>query len=161
MLFDISIRQVCCVLGVQLQTVKGWTCHGASAAHATTRLLASSLVARNLQISATQGLATTPPRPALLVLREPAWRSRTRLLSCHCNPDLRQREITSRYGNNLRPPVVCLTQLMGRPLDWRPGNWGWRDTLSIHGRCLRRTGWPEQRSTRDDANRRFRPPLWD
>ena len=46
--YDISLKAVCDVLGIELKEVKKWICCGASAAHQTSHLLAVSLPAKNL-----------------------------------------------------------------------------------------------------------------
>jgi len=55
--FDLSLRAVMKALGVELVEIDDWSCCGASSAHATNRLLAVALPARNLLLAAEQGLA--------------------------------------------------------------------------------------------------------
>lgn len=59
--FDKSTREVCRVLGVDLQEIEDWNCCGAAAAHMTNELLAVSLPARNLAIASKMGLDITSP----------------------------------------------------------------------------------------------------
>ncbi len=49
--YDRSTRTVMTALGVELQEIDGWTCCGASAAEATSELLALALPARNLALA--------------------------------------------------------------------------------------------------------------
>lgn len=49
--YDISTRAVMAALGVELQELEGWTCCGASAAGASSRLLSLVLPARNLALA--------------------------------------------------------------------------------------------------------------
>lgn len=53
--FDTSVKAVAATLGVELDTVKDWSCCGASSAHATDHLLAVALAARNLSLAEEQG----------------------------------------------------------------------------------------------------------
>ncbi|MCL5958090.1 MAG: CoB--CoM heterodisulfide reductase iron-sulfur subunit B family protein [Chloroflexi bacterium] len=62
--YDISIRRVCRLLGIELRPLEGWTCCGSSAAHATSQLLAISLAARNLQLATKENLPITTPCPS-------------------------------------------------------------------------------------------------
>lgn len=49
--YDLSTRALLAALGVQLADIEGWTCCGASAAEATSALLALALPARNLALA--------------------------------------------------------------------------------------------------------------
>ncbi|MEW6259490.1 MAG: CoB--CoM heterodisulfide reductase iron-sulfur subunit B family protein [Thermodesulfobacteriota bacterium] len=53
--YDISTRAVMAALGVELQELEGWTCCGASAAGASSRLLSLVLPARNLALAEGSG----------------------------------------------------------------------------------------------------------
>lgn len=46
--YNISLKAVCKILGVELKEIKKWICCGASSAHPTSHLLALSLPAKNL-----------------------------------------------------------------------------------------------------------------
>ncbi len=54
--YDASTRLVLGSLGVELREIEGWTCCGASSAHATSRLLGYALPARNLRIAEQMGM---------------------------------------------------------------------------------------------------------
>lgn len=53
--YDASFREVCARLGLEPDEVEGWTCCGASSAHATSRLLSVALAADNLARVETAG----------------------------------------------------------------------------------------------------------
>lgn len=53
--YDLSARMLCQKLGIQLTDVPDWNCCGASSAHATSPLLATSLAARNLVLAEKSG----------------------------------------------------------------------------------------------------------
>lgn len=53
--YDLSVRAVFGALGVSLNELDGWVCCGATSAHSTSRLLATSLAAANLAKAARQG----------------------------------------------------------------------------------------------------------
>jgi len=53
--YDLSTRALLAALDVQLADIEGWTCCGASAAEATSALLALALPARNLALAERQG----------------------------------------------------------------------------------------------------------
>jgi heterodisulfide reductase subunit B len=49
--FDISVREVCKALGIELQEIEGWVCCGATSAHATNHLLSLALPAYSLALA--------------------------------------------------------------------------------------------------------------
>jgi len=53
--FDISARQMCRLLGLELREIDDWNCCGASSAHATNHALATMLPARNQALADVQG----------------------------------------------------------------------------------------------------------
>lgn len=59
--YDESVKEVCKVLGIELEEVEDWNCCGATAASSTDRLVSLSLPARNLAKSEEQGLDMTVP----------------------------------------------------------------------------------------------------
>ncbi len=54
--YDVSARRVSEALGVELKEIEGWTCCGATSVHLSSRLLAASLPARNLDLARKMGL---------------------------------------------------------------------------------------------------------
>ncbi len=54
--YDISFREACKKLGVELAEVKDWICCGTSPAHSTSRLLGTALPIKNLSLAEEQGL---------------------------------------------------------------------------------------------------------
>ena len=54
--YDISMREVCAKLGVELEEIKSWICCGATPAHATSHLLSIALPAQSLSQAEKQGL---------------------------------------------------------------------------------------------------------
>lgn len=54
--FDMSIREVAGLLGMELKEVEDWNCCGASAAHQTNHKLGLALPARNIALAASQGI---------------------------------------------------------------------------------------------------------
>lgn len=59
--YDLSAREVCRHLGVELEELPDWNCCGATSAHSTNRLLSYSLPARNLAIAQKLGLDLVIP----------------------------------------------------------------------------------------------------
>lgn len=59
--YDVSTRQVCQALGVELVELDDWNCCGASAAHMLNRDLAVAASARNLAIAARRGMELVVP----------------------------------------------------------------------------------------------------
>ncbi|MBN1484805.1 MAG: CoB--CoM heterodisulfide reductase iron-sulfur subunit B family protein [Chloroflexia bacterium] len=53
--YDASLRLACQDLQVELEELEGWTCCGASSAHATNHWLSLALPARNLRLAQEQG----------------------------------------------------------------------------------------------------------
>ncbi|MGB9878023.1 MAG: CoB--CoM heterodisulfide reductase iron-sulfur subunit B family protein [bacterium] len=49
--FDISVREVCKELGIELEEIEGWVCCGATSAHATNHLLSLALPAYSLALA--------------------------------------------------------------------------------------------------------------
>ncbi|NOZ58057.1 MAG: heterodisulfide reductase subunit B [Euryarchaeota archaeon] len=62
--YDISFRSVFTALGVDYQEIEDWSCCGASAAHATSRLLSVALPARDLGKAEAMGRDVVAPCPA-------------------------------------------------------------------------------------------------
>jgi heterodisulfide reductase subunit B2 len=62
--YNVSTQLVTRRLGIELREIKDWTCCGASAAHATSRLLGYALSARNLRIAEQMGMPLTSSCPA-------------------------------------------------------------------------------------------------
>jgi heterodisulfide reductase subunit B len=54
--YDVSARAVCKQMGIELQELEGWTCCGASSAHTTNEMLATTLPARDLRSAEATGL---------------------------------------------------------------------------------------------------------
>ena len=54
--YDVSARAVCKQMGIELQELEGWTCCGASSAHTTSEMLATTLPARDLRSAEATGL---------------------------------------------------------------------------------------------------------
>ncbi len=54
--YDLSVKQVCRTLGVELEELPGWTCCGSSPALKMNRLLSTSLAAHNLALMEQQGV---------------------------------------------------------------------------------------------------------
>jgi heterodisulfide reductase subunit B len=54
--YDVSARAVCKQMGIELQELDGWTCCGASSAHTTNEMLATTLPARDLRSAEAKGL---------------------------------------------------------------------------------------------------------
>ncbi|MDH7516389.1 MAG: CoB--CoM heterodisulfide reductase iron-sulfur subunit B family protein [Bacteroidota bacterium] len=52
--YDRSLRAILGALGVELREIEDWNCCGASSAHAVSRLLATALPARNINLAAAQ-----------------------------------------------------------------------------------------------------------
>ncbi len=59
--FDASLRAVCAALGIDLRDIDGWSCCGASSAHALSHNLAVGLAARNLALIERTGLEAIAP----------------------------------------------------------------------------------------------------
>ncbi len=55
--YDVSTRIACQELGIELQELDGWSCCGASSAHATRYWLSLALPARNLRLAQEQGFS--------------------------------------------------------------------------------------------------------
>ncbi len=53
--YDVSVRKMCSLLGIDLQEIKDWNCCGATSAHATNHKLALLLPARNQALADDQG----------------------------------------------------------------------------------------------------------
>lgn len=49
--FDISVREVCRALGIELEEIEGWICCGATSAHATNHLLSLAMPAYSLALA--------------------------------------------------------------------------------------------------------------
>jgi len=54
--YDLSLREVCLKLGIELVEVPGWICCGSTAAHSTSHLLALALPIKNLQLVQKTGI---------------------------------------------------------------------------------------------------------
>jgi heterodisulfide reductase subunit B2 len=54
--FDISVRKMCSLLGLQLKEIEDWNCCGATSAHATNHKLSVLLPARNQALADAQGM---------------------------------------------------------------------------------------------------------
>ncbi|MCX6178555.1 MAG: heterodisulfide reductase-related iron-sulfur binding cluster [Chlorobiales bacterium] len=55
--FDISVKKMCSLLGINLQEIEDWNCCGATSAHATNHKLSLLLPARNQALADAQGLS--------------------------------------------------------------------------------------------------------
>ena len=78
--YDQSTRALLAALGVQLNVIEGWACCGASAAEATSALLALALPARNLALAERQAEAMdvlVPCSACYLNLKTAAEKTRT------------------------------------------------------------------------------------
>jgi heterodisulfide reductase subunit B2 len=53
--YDVSVRKMCSLLGINLQEIEDWNCCGATSAHATNHKLALLLPARNQALADSQG----------------------------------------------------------------------------------------------------------
>ncbi len=62
--YDISFRSVFTALGIEFEELEDWSCCGASAAHATSRLLSLALPARDLAKAEAMGRDVIAPCPA-------------------------------------------------------------------------------------------------
>ena len=62
--YDISFRSVFTALGLEFEELQDWSCCGASAAHATSRLLSLALPARDLAKAEAMGRDVIAPCPA-------------------------------------------------------------------------------------------------
>ncbi|WP_456475498.1 CoB--CoM heterodisulfide reductase iron-sulfur subunit B family protein [Candidatus Pyrohabitans sp.] len=62
--YDMSFRSVFAALGLEFEELADWNCCGASAAHATSRLLSLALPARDLAKAEAQGKDVVAPCPA-------------------------------------------------------------------------------------------------
>lgn len=62
--YDMSFRSVFTALGLEFEELTDWSCCGASAAHATSRLLSLALPARDLAKAEAQGKDVVAPCPA-------------------------------------------------------------------------------------------------
>ena len=62
--YDVSVRKVLGVLGVEVKEVPDWTCCGSTPAHMMDHLLAQSLAARNLRQAAEVGDELLAPCPS-------------------------------------------------------------------------------------------------
>ncbi|MBC7326573.1 CoB--CoM heterodisulfide reductase iron-sulfur subunit B family protein [bacterium] len=49
--FDISVREVCKAVGIELEEIEGWICCGATSAHATNHLLSLAMPAYSLALA--------------------------------------------------------------------------------------------------------------
>lgn len=49
--FDISVKEVCKALGIELEEIEGWICCGATSAHATNHLLSLAMPAYSLALA--------------------------------------------------------------------------------------------------------------
>ncbi|MCL6636186.1 MAG: CoB--CoM heterodisulfide reductase iron-sulfur subunit B family protein [Peptococcaceae bacterium] len=59
--YDLSVREACGALGVELVELEDWSCCGATSAHSTNHLLALALPARNLAQASEAGLDLAVP----------------------------------------------------------------------------------------------------
>lgn len=59
--YDLTTKQVCERLDIQLEELPGWTCCGASSAHSTSHLMGVALPAHNLVLAEAQGADLLAP----------------------------------------------------------------------------------------------------
>lgn len=62
--YDDSVKEVCQILGIELEELEDWNCCGASSGHSTSYLMSHALAGRNLAIAEKAGLDTVAPCPA-------------------------------------------------------------------------------------------------
>ncbi|MDY6836071.1 MAG: CoB--CoM heterodisulfide reductase iron-sulfur subunit B family protein [Chloroflexota bacterium] len=62
--YDDSVREVCRILGVDLEELENWVCCGASSAHSSNQLLSHVLPGRDLAVAERDGLDIMAPCPA-------------------------------------------------------------------------------------------------
>jgi len=62
--YDDSVREVCRILGVDLEELEDWVCCGASSGHSSNHLLSHVLPGRDLAVAEKSGLDVMTPCPA-------------------------------------------------------------------------------------------------
>jgi heterodisulfide reductase subunit B len=115
--YDQSARALLAALGVQLSVIDGWTCCGASAAEATSALLALALPARNLALAERQAEAMdvlVPCSACYLNLKTAAEKTRTdALLAAQINAVLGAEQLHLQGRLRVRHLLDVLTTDLG------------------------------------------------
>jgi len=75
--YDMSVRAALGALGIELEEIEGWTCCGASSAHATDEVLSLALPLRNLAMAERMGRDMLVPCAACYNASRRAWREVT------------------------------------------------------------------------------------